>query len=331
MKKILLLFVIFSINAFSQSFVKYGNEFLKIGIGGRQLGMGNSGVAISKDVTGGFLNPSNLANLSEAEIILQHDERFGELINFDYFALAYPYKNDFTLGLSVIRLGIDGIPDTRNALVDSDGNGVLDNYDRIDYDKVTYHNASDWAFILSYAKKYSENIFYGANIKIIYRDLMSNNAFGIGFDFGIKYLPFNNFYTGACLNDVTTTYLAWNTGTKELIPPMLKLGAGYSLDIFNGILTPAIDFDFHFDGRKYASMTSIGSIGMDIHSGLEFLYKDIIALRLGYSEVKQLTLGAGIKIYRLNIDYAFAKFNSENDLGNTHRISLKLNLGNISL
>lgn len=331
MKKILFLIIFLSVNLFSQSFVKYGNEFLKIGVGGRQLGMGGAGSSVISDVTSGFWNPSALANLKETEFILQHDERYGELVNFDYFALAYPYKDQFTVALSIIRLGVEGIPDTRNALIDADGNGIMDNYDRIDYDKVTYHNASDWAFIISYAQKYSDKISYGANIKLIYRDLMSNSAMGIGFDVGLRYIPFDNFFTGASISDVTSTYLSWDTGRKELIPPMLKIGAGYNFNVFNGILTPVLDIDFHFDGRKYSAMTSVGPIGIDLHSGIEFLYKDIVAIRAGYNEVKQITLGAGLKIYRLSLDYAFAKFNSENDLGNTHRISLKLNLGSISL
>jgi hypothetical protein len=331
LKKIYFLLIIFSVTAFSQSFVKYGNEFLTIGVGGKQLSMGGAGLSINRDVTAGYWNPAGLADVKESEIILQHDERYGDLVNFDYGAVAYSYKNQFTLGLSVIRLGIDGIPDTRNALVDSDGNGVLDNYDRLDYTKVTYNNASDWAFIFTYAKKSSEKFSYGANVKIIYRDLMSNSAFGVGFDAGVIYSPLDKLYLGASVLDITTTYLAWNTGTKELISPTLKLGTGYNLDIFNGVLTPAIDFDMHFDGRNYASIAAIGPVGLDMHAGMEFLYKNIIALRAGYNDVKQLTLGIGLKIFRLDLDYAFAKFSAENDLGNTHRISLKMNLGNISL
>ena len=330
-KKIFFTLIIFSVTAFSQSFVKYGNEFLTIGVGGKQLGMGGAGLSINRDVTAGYWNPAGLASMKESEFILQHDERYGELVNFDYAAFALPYKDEVCLGLSIIRLGIDGIPDTRNALIDSDGNGVLDNYDRIDYTKVTYHNASDWAFILTCAKKSSEKFSYGANIKFIYRSLMSNSAFGVGFDAGVIYSPLDKLYIGASVMDITSTYLSWDTGTKELISPTLKLGGGYNLDIFNGVLTPALDLDFHFDGRDYASMAAIGPVGLDMHAGMEFLYKNIIALRAGYNDVKQLTLGLGLKIYRLNLDYAFAKFSSENDLGNTHRISLKLNLGNISL
>jgi hypothetical protein len=330
-KKIFFLLFIISGTSFSQSLVKYGNEFLTIGVGGKQLGMGTAGLSINSDVASAYWNPAGLSGLKEAEFILQHDERYGELVNFDYGAFAMPFFDNYVHALSIIRLGVDGIPDTRNALIDFDGNGVLDNFDRIDYSKVTYHNASDWAFIYTIAKNDTALFSYGMNIKFIYRDLMGSNAMGVGFDVGLVYSPIDKLFLGATIQDVTTTYLGWDTGKKELIPPTLKLGAGYYLEIFNGVLSPALDFNVHFDNRKYSSMIALGPLTIDIISGFEFLYKDIIALRAGYNDTKQITLGLGLKVYRLSLDYAFAKFSSEeNSLGNTHRISLKLNLGNLS-
>jgi hypothetical protein len=299
---------------------------LTIGVGGKALGMGSTSSAIGKDVTAGFWNPAGLAFVNYPEFILQHDERFGDLINFDYGAIAYPYEKDMTFGLSVIRLGIDGIPDTRNALIDFDGNGNLDKSDRLDYSKVTYHNAADWGIFFSYAKKYSDNFAYGANVKLIFRSLISNSAFGIGFDVGGLYSPIDNLILGLNLQDITTTFLSWNTGTNELIPPTAKIGLGYQLNIFNGIFTPAIDLDTRFEGRKYSSTFNLGPASFDLHTGFEFLYKNFIAIRAGYNDVNQFTLGLGLKISKLNIDYAFAKFSTDNDLGNTHRISIKFTL-----
>ena len=59
---------------------------------------------------------------------------------------------------------------------------------------------------------------------------------------------------------------------------------------------------------------------------MEFQFKNLIALRVGYSDVKQLTMGAGVQLPKLNIDYSFAKFDGTNQLGNTHRISLMFTL-----
>jgi hypothetical protein len=327
-KKLFVLVTIIVSFSFSQStkFVKYGNEFLSIGVGGKQLGMGSGYAALAGDVTAGVWNPAGLAKVNYPEFILQHDERFGDLVSFDYGAAAYPYENDITFGLSVIRLGVDGVPDTRNALIDYNGNGIMDNTDRIDYSKVTYHNTSDWGIYLSYSKKQSADFYYGGNIKFIYRSIIDNSAFGIGFDAGAIYSPMENLFLGANLQDITTTYLGWDNGTKELIPPMAKIGAAYQIALFNGILTPAVDFDTRFEGRDNSAMFNLGPASFDLHAGFEFLYKNFVAIRCGYNDVKQLTLGLGLKINKLDIDYAFAKFNTDYDLGNTHRISVKFTL-----
>ena len=42
-----------------------------------------------------------------------HEEHFGSLVNYNYAAVAIPYGPDMSFGVSVIRLGIDGITDTR--------------------------------------------------------------------------------------------------------------------------------------------------------------------------------------------------------------------------
>jgi hypothetical protein len=59
-----------------------------------------------------------------------------------------------------------------------------------------------------------------------------------------------------------------------------------------------------------------------MHAGIEYGFRDLFAIRAGYNDIKQLTFGAGIKLPKLNIDYSFAKFDGQDQLGNTHRISI---------
>ncbi len=308
---------------------KYAGEFMAIGVGGRPLAMGGAFVAVANDLTAGYYNPAGLVQINYPQIALMHDERFGNLVNYDYAAVAIPWDTDMSFSLSVMRLGIDGIPDTRNALVDANGDGILDiNDDRLDYSKITEFSDQDWAFYLSFSKKHSENFYYGASIKIIRRDIAEYSANGIGFDVGAIYIPFENFSVGANLQDITTTLVAWNTGRNELISPTAKIGAAYGLDILNGRLTPALDFDVRFENRRYASTFHLGAVSFDMHAGFEFNYNNLFSVRAGYNDVKQFTVGAGIKLPKLNIDYSFARFNmSELDrLPDTHRISIILTL-----
>jgi hypothetical protein len=73
-------------------------------------------------------------------------------------------------------------------------------------------------------------------------------------------------------------------------------------------------------------MAHLGPASFDMHAGVEYQFKDLVALRVGYSDIKQLTLGAGIHLPKLNIDYSFMKFDQTEQLGNTHRISMTFTL-----
>ena len=321
-KSAALLFILSS-GATAQTVAKYAGEFMAIGVGGRALGLGGAQVALANDATAGYWNPGALARINYPEAVVMHDERFGSLINYDYASVALPYGPDVSLGLSILRLGVDGIPDTRSAWFDNNGNGIFDNADRLDYSKITYFNATDWAFYFTYAKRSSDDLMYGANVKLIQRGLAEYSATGIGFDVGVLYSPMPDLFLGVNAQDVTTTLVAWSTGRNELISPTLKVGGSYFVNFLGGRFAPALDVDVRFENRQFASLAHIGSISLDPHAGLEFDYKNTIALRLGYSDVKQLTLGAGVHLRMLDVDYSFARFTGDESLGNTHRISLR--------
>jgi hypothetical protein len=109
----------------------------------------------------------------------------------------------------------------------------------------------------------------------------------------------------------------------------LKLGGAYVITGFlGGYIMPALDFDVRFENRQFASNFNLGPVSFDIHAGLEVNIENLVYIRGGYNDVKQFTVGAGVKLPKLNIDYSFARFNeSEIDrLPDSHRISLILTL-----
>lgn len=312
------------------SVAKYAGEFIAIGVGGRALGLGSAYVALANDVTAGYWNPAGLSKIMYPQITLMHDERFAGLVNYDYGAVALPVGASATLGFSVIRLGVDNIPNTQNAGIDANGNPLppdeWQNFVRLDPSRITYFNAADWAFYLSYAKRSTEKFSYGASLKVIRRVLGDGSATGLGFDVGAQYLLGERLALGANFQDITTTLVAWSTGRNELISPTLKLGSAYFIDALSGRFAPAFDVDMRFENRATASEAHIGRLSMDFHGGLEFDFKEIVALRVGYSDIKELNIGAGIHLPKFDIDYSFAKFNNTEQLGNTHRISLTFTL-----
>jgi len=305
---------------------KYAGEFLSIGVGGRPKGMGGAYVALVNDVTAGYWNPGSLAKINYPQFSLMHDAQFGNLVNYDYGSVGIPFGSNSSLGISLIRMGVDDIADTRNALIDLNGNGILDDGERLDPSKITYFNAADYAVYLTYSKRTSDKFSYGANLKIIRRNLAEEGAWGLGFDVGASYNPFGKFYLGANLMDLTTTYLSWSTGKKEVITPTAKLGTAYQIDFLKGTLTPAVDFDIRFENRKKSANASLGPVSFDMHAGIEYSFRNLISLRTGYSDLGNLTLGAGVKLPKINIDYSFSKFDGLEELGNSHLISLTFTL-----
>lgn len=329
-KKLLFALILFMSVSNAQTIAKYAGEFLYIGVGGRPLGMGGAFTAISNDITSAYYNPAGLAYLDYPQIALMHDERYGNLVNYNYGAVALPFGADYTFSLSAMRLAIDGIFDTRNALIDYDGDGILDHpNDRIDYSKIKEFSNQDWAIYFSGAKRVFDNLYVGANFKFIYRSIAEFSAWGFGFDAGALYFLTPELILGANLQDFTTTLVSWSTGRNELISPTVKIGAAYNYTLFNRLrITPAMDFDVRFENRRFSSQFNIGPVSFDPHFGLELNYNNLFSVRAGYNDVKQITFGAGFRLPKMNIDYSFARFNYAQDdrLPDTHRISVIITL-----
>ncbi|MBI1805252.1 MAG: PorV/PorQ family protein [Ignavibacteriae bacterium] len=306
-------------------FAKYAGEFLSIGVGGRALGLGGAYVALANDVTAGYWNPAGLSSMTYPQVSLMHDEGFAGLVNYDYGAVALPLSANATLAVGAVRLGVDNIANTQQAWTDANHNGIPES-NEIDYSKINYYTAADWALYFSYAKRGGERFSYGANIKFVRKELGDASATGIGFDLAGKYLLSDRLVLGANIQDITTTLVAWNTGTNDLISPTLKIGSAYLLDAFGGRFAPAADVDVRFENRQFASNAHLGAISFDFHTGLEFDYHNIVAVRTGYSDIGSLNVGTGIHLPKFTIDYSFAKFNAADQLGSTHRISLTFTL-----
>lgn len=92
--------------------------------------------------------------------------------------------------------------------------------------------------------------------------------------------------------------------------------------MLRGTLIPTADIDLRFEHRKIASQLHWGRTSADFHFGLEYEFRQIIALRLGI-DGKNPTAGLGLRLPKLDVDYAFL---SHADLGTTHRISLRLTI-----
>ena len=292
--------------------------------------MGNAAIAVANDATTGYWNPAGLSELQYPSIVGMHEARFDNTVQHDFVAIALPLGKEAGVSLSVLHIGISNIKDTRSAFIDRNNDAIFNGDDYLDYTKVTSFGNYDWGILFSYGQKKDSLFSYGATAKVIIRKLDPlNSATGFGIDLGVRYHITPQLTLAAVGEDITTTLLSYSSGDKELVSPTLKLGAAYRWDIFSDfdhVILPAIDADLRFENRGSISEVHAGPVSADFHFGLEYEFKRLVALRIGYNDVKMLTIGAGVHLPRLNIDYAFQSFNNQDQLGNTHRVSFTLTL-----
>ena len=318
----LILWVIFScypLLAGDLNFRKYAGEFMEIGVAPRAQGMGGAFVAVANDISASYYNPAALVNLTQTQISFMHTQQMIASVNYDYLAFGKPLGGNRVVGLSLIRLGIDNIKDSRQALIYLESDP--DNW-RLDWSRITEFNAADYIFNLSVAQRMASNWAFGGNVKLIRRKIADHSANGIGLDLSI-YRDFSSGLTlGAALKNVTTTFISWDTGEKELVAPALFSGVSYlwQFSSFHLGVRPAVELILRGEHRQKSASLSAGALSLDMAAGLEINYFELLYFRSGYDEIQRFNLGVGIQIPHVRIDYAFTNYDQE--LGNSHRIGL---------
>ncbi|MEM9022233.1 MAG: PorV/PorQ family protein, partial [Bacteroidota bacterium] len=331
---------------------KFSNEFLAIGVGARALAMSNAQVASVNDVTAGYWNPAGLLRVeADVQLAAMHAEYFAGIAKYDYGAFATKIDSSSALGISIIRFGVDDIPNTTE-LIDAQGN--------IDYNRITSFSASDWGFMFSYAKRPNiPGLGIGGSAKVVHRRVGDMaTAWGFGLDLGAQYER-NGWMFGAMARDITSTFNAWtfdlNETTKEVFEatdnelpensleitlPKLILAAGRKFIIRERVSIHAeMSADFTFDGQRNV-LISNDAVSVDPNFGLEVGYLNFVFLRGGLGNIQRVkseignfntttfqpNIGIGIKIRNFYIDYALTDIGDQSVALFSNIFSLKLDI-----
>ena len=339
---------------------KYAAEFLKVPVGARAIGMGGAFVAVADDATAPYWNPAGLIYLPYKEVLPQHSEQFGSLVNHDYLGavipLGGPKGRQHALGIGLIRLAVDDIPvtprpgslrpgiDFQDYGPDNDestpdpgqGNGVWDPGERLLDLQLYQASSSDMALLLSYGRHRGTHWAYGGTFKFLRRSIPDTlpgehvTSFGAGVDAGAVFMPSDAITIGAVARDLTSTYLSWSNGTRETVSPSLDMGAAFHFfPAERHSITWAVDLGWDFDDLPDSEL-QLGPITADLRTGLEYWYRNTLALRSGVNG-KDLAFGAGVRYKHVGVDYAaslhrfFAGdvdgYPSDQDLDPTHLVS----------
>ena len=325
----------------------YSNEFLNIGVDARSMAMGNAVTANVSGGTAGYWNPAGLTAVNNRQINLMHAAYFANIAQYDYLSYANTSDKRTSFDISLIRFGVDNIMNTTQ-LIDGQGN--------INYDRITYFSAADYALSFSAGRK---NVFksmsIGATAKLIYRHIGDfAQGFGFGFDIGAQY-RLKKWQFGLMLRDITTTFNYWSVNKErfneisqavpgqnqlppeniELTLPKMQLGTARKFHLKQNLdLLAEIDINARF--FKMNSLISSDFISLDPAAGIEFAYYKMAFIRLGVNNFRneeffddqylkfQPNAGLGFKYKGIAIDYALTNIGSDGFYSHVFSLSVDL-------
>jgi len=299
---------------------KYAEEFLNLGLGARSYGMGGAFTSIADDATSLYWNPAGTAQLEKKTAFFMHSMQYKNLMTYDALTFTLPgISNDKTLSFGVLYLNIPDIWDTRNAWEDTNNDSIPDEFE-IDYTKLTKFSDNEFAFYLNGAIKKTENLFLGFNVKFLRKSFAEYSANGLGTDLGLVYIPVQRVRLGVNLKDVTGSFLLWNTGNKEFIYPKMRTGITVIANFFfitESQVNFSMDAELRADHRLALSQISYKNINADIFWGMEYWFKNTVAVRIG-ADSGSISSGLGISYKGINLDYAILM---NEQLDNSQRLS----------
>jgi hypothetical protein len=294
-------FIVFSFCAMAQE-GESGLSVLKIGVGGRTIGMGDAGVTSAVGASSMHYNPAIIAREDRPGLTVMHNS-WIEDINTEYLGV-YTKMAGYSLGFHVAYIEV----------------GNLELRDRPGEPQGTF-DAQYISTGITIAVPLSEQLEAGASAKMLFEKIYVEDAFGYAFDVGLRYRPFmqgglQQLSLGAALANIGSMSALVQEDTK--LPMLFRYGAGYSMPLGSG----TNELQLELGG---ISNTTTGTTHLNV--GVEAGYDGIAYLRAGYQsnyEMRGLSYGFGAVFSVLAIDFAYTPF--QNDFGSATTISLNIAL-----
>lgn len=281
-----------------------GFAFLKIGIGGKAAGMGESATAEATDASAAFWNPAGLIQSEQHNILFTYN-RWVDGIQHNFGAAKFVYGNN-AFAFHYISTGVDDI----------------EQRDIPSEHPTAYFSSHDLALGFSYARKMNDRWSLGITSKYIY-ERIQNSVSAVALDFGAWYNIKYEYDRPESENRWRVGLMISNVGfsgkfieEKVKLPANIRLGSSYDIlknHPSKNTWSAAVDIE-----KPFAQ-------NVRTHLGTEFGYEELCFVRAGYQfgyEARGITAGIGMKIKHISVDYGYMPFS--NSLGATHRISASL-------
>ncbi len=306
----------------AQQFAKVGtagSQFLKIGAGARNVGLGNACVAVVDDASSMFWNPGGLAMVKNYNVLISNVQWFADIqMNVVGIAKTFPSLGSF--GVSAMVLGSGDMDITTYKYQEGTGEQFSKN---------------DVMIGLSYARYLTDKFSFGGTIKYVREDYGSINdytgedeiASAWSFDLGAIYqtgfkslrlgIAIMNFGPEMQIPGQYADIVGFDSDTQQYItepyddyrPYHLPLifRAGFAYDLFDSPLNK-----FTVSGDLVHPNDNVEQINL----GGEYWFKNIIALRGGYignHDAANFSVGGSLRLSlsglgAASIDYSYTDF-----------------------
>ncbi|UCG61989.1 MAG: PorV/PorQ family protein [Candidatus Zixiibacteriota bacterium] len=264
-----------------------------VGIGARALALGGGFTSLADDATTIYYNPAGLPLLEFQEISLMHMDLVEGTI-YDYAGWVYPDMKLGGFGIAYMRIGTGDI------------------IRRDNYAPQGTFDYAHWQLLIGYGQRLQGGLAVGLNFKLVNQTLDDLSDYGFGFDVGMLARFSKHISAGVTVRDMVPPELELSQ-TSEITP--ITVAGGLSVrDI-------TVGGPVHVTGNL--EMEKIENRDMRIHGGTELVISGNYALRAGYDR-DNFSAGAGLKVGRLKVDYAYKILDY---LGDSQRFSLSFLLG----
>ena len=285
---------------------------LLVPVGARDLAMGGSNIATTRGVDAIYWNPAGLSSMkSLATGVLSTMQMFSD-VRVNYLGLGFQVGKVGVLGVTVKAIDFGDIPET--TVFDPDG-------------------ASGRTFAptfvttgLTYARSLTDRIKVGLTGNLIYEGIPRATGTAFAFDIGLQYSDLGGLpgvdmgvvvknigteltYSGSAftteipLEGQAETQFVNKIPTSDELPAMFELGLSYRRTIAEE------------NNLVFAGVFENYNLGNDqFKFGLEYQYRDLIALRGGYlllnavdseNQLNRFTLGIGLHYQFSQVDFGF--------------------------
>lgn len=276
-----------------------GLQFLKIGVGARECAIGEATACVVNDANAVFWNVAGISYIEEPQLSISHNQWLVDS-KHDAISLAIPVRS-IVIGINVVALVINEFEET--TVTNPLGTGEM-------------IGASDVSIGIAIARRFTDKLSIGGQIKYVQETLDDRSFDNILFDIGtLYYTGFHNLNLAFAFQHFGPDMVLANQ--KFRTPLLFRVGISDDLIKNDRIrLTTAIDLIHPTDNDEW------------VNFGLECEMFQMFSLRTGYRSNREegnFTCGIGLNpslfgAINLKVDYAYMPFGKI--MGDIHRFSL---------